>query len=415
MKQFLNLFGCIIVMCLTTNFTALSQPVSQTFNSSGTYTIPTGYSANVTIEVIGGGGGGGAYSSNGGGGGGGGGYASVTILLTEGSYPVTVGAAGSPGSSGGTSSFTSLAVANGGSAGSSGSVSGGGAGGSGGSGTTGTTTHSGGNGASGGNFFGTYGGGGGGGAGSTGNGSSTTSGFGAGGNSPGESGGNGGYFIFGGTAPVNGASPGGGGGGAATPSSSIGAFGGNGVVIVTVNTVLPVTLVKFEATSHNANVLLEWATASEVNNQGFFVEVSEDGIHYTEVDFVPGKGWSNQLVAYTYTHKDALKHKGQLYYRLHQVDFDGANDYSDVITVHLNKRELPLSLYPNPSNGDFNVYIPLSIESAHIIIYDINGKGVYNTQLKQGVNEVWFEATPGVYNALVTTDFETSYYRIVLE
>ena len=50
-----------------------AQPVSQTFNASGTYTIPNGYSANINVQVWGAGGGGGYSAGNGNGGGGGGG------------------------------------------------------------------------------------------------------------------------------------------------------------------------------------------------------------------------------------------------------------------------------------------------------------------------------------------------------
>src|SRR5688572_17345624 len=74
-----------------------SQPTSQTFNTSGNYIVPAGYSATVTIEVWGGGGGGGPNISGVRAGGGGGAYASSTLSLGPGSYPVTVGTGGSVG------------------------------------------------------------------------------------------------------------------------------------------------------------------------------------------------------------------------------------------------------------------------------------------------------------------------------
>lgn len=81
-----------------------AQPVSQTFNSSGTYTIPNGYSANINVQVWGAGGGGGysAGNGNGGGGGGGGGAYAFRIYtnVTSGTFTVTVGTGGAAGISG---------------------------------------------------------------------------------------------------------------------------------------------------------------------------------------------------------------------------------------------------------------------------------------------------------------------------
>jgi hypothetical protein len=70
---------------------------TQTFTSSGNITIPSG-AGPVTIGLwgCGGGGAGGQY----GGAGGGGGYLQVTVTLTAGTYPFTIGSAGSAGGSG---------------------------------------------------------------------------------------------------------------------------------------------------------------------------------------------------------------------------------------------------------------------------------------------------------------------------
>ena len=116
----------------------LPGPRAEVFNTSGTFTVPSGVTA-VKVTVIGGGGNGGGANSDGcnygrGGGGGGGGMAVewITGLTSGGTVAVTVGGAG------GTSSFGAYCSANGGSAGGTGSASnaGGGAGGTGSGGTT---------------------------------------------------------------------------------------------------------------------------------------------------------------------------------------------------------------------------------------------------------------------------------------
>lgn len=54
---------------------------------------------------------------------------------------------------------------------------------------------------------------------------------------------------------------------------------------------LPVEWLHFHARLlDGGDALLEWATASESENEGFFVEKSEDGIAFSGIGFVPGKG-----------------------------------------------------------------------------------------------------------------------------
>lgn len=152
----------------------LSAQTTQTFTSSGTFTVPAGVTS-VQVEAWGGGGAGGGVNASflatrAGGGGAGGAYVNNTaVTVTPGAnITVTVGAGGTGvsaanGGNGGTSSFGSLVTANGGAGGKVGNSST--PNGAGGAVTTGTFNGGSGAAAASGNS-----GGGGGGAGSTGNG-----------------------------------------------------------------------------------------------------------------------------------------------------------------------------------------------------------------------------------------------------
>ncbi len=113
-------------------------------------------------------------------------------------------------------------------------------------------------------------------------------------------------------------------------------------------TPLPVTLVGFTVQPGQGQALLQWATASERNNDKFVVERSADGLTFTALQAVAGRGTT--AVGQAYTYRDAAPLPGLSYYRLRQVDFDGASTYSPVRTC----RQVPAAtvlLFPNPTAG----------------------------------------------------------------
>jgi hypothetical protein len=214
----------------------IAQTLTQTFDASGTFTVPNDVYC-VTVQTWGAGGAGGGATGNRdhcGGGGGGGAYNYGKISVTPGStYNVIVGAGGigttGNGGDGGSSSFNGLFIANGGKGGLSSSnffYKDGGPGGSGGTGGL----FPGGNGASG--YYSSYSGGGGGGAGDANNGGNAagfTAGSGGDNNKGGTDGGNGGFGIN--SASGNGNAGnliGGGGSGGKKTSTSSNVNGGNG-------------------------------------------------------------------------------------------------------------------------------------------------------------------------------------------
>lgn len=119
---------------------------------------------------------------------------------------------------------------------------------------------------------------------------------------------------------------------------------------------LPIELLYFNASLADDNtVALNWATELEINNEYFTVERSKDGLVFEEVLTVEGAGNSVQTLYYTAT--DVLPLQGLSYYRLKQTDFDGAFEYSDIVTVDNNaETNVDVTIFPNPvTNGTFSI------------------------------------------------------------
>lgn len=107
---------------------------------------------------------------------------------------------------------------------------------------------------------------------------------------------------------------------------------------------LPVVLTSFGAQLRQGQVVVQWTTASEVNNKEFVVERSADGRQFEALQTVAGRG--TLATASTYTATDAQPLPGLGYYRLRQVDLDGTRTYSPVASV---SRAAAFGAYPNPT------------------------------------------------------------------
>ncbi len=136
---------------------------------------------------------------------------------------------------------------------------------------------------------------------------------------------------------------------------------------------LPVELVTFDARMAGGVVKLDWSTASEVNNDFFAVERSEDGNDWREVLLVKGNGNSNEVINYSAI--DNAPIQGLSYYRLKQTDFDGAYTYSDVKAVEFTGIAWDVYASPNPSKGIFIINTEAT-SFEDIALYDSQGRTI---------------------------------------
>lgn len=203
--------------------------------------------------------------------------------------------------------------------------------------------------------------------------------------------------------------------------SSTGIFG------VGSNGALPVEMISFTALKQNNHVLVNWATALEVNNNYFNVEVSADGQSFVILDKVKGNGSSNMINQYRYLHMGAAEfaasnNTNTLYYRLTQVDFDGSEYETEIVPVSFVKTSYQVSVSPNPfidhAMLSFNADITTD---AAITLTDVNGKQISRFNYKingANGNQVKLEGcetlSAGVYFVrVVTTSGEVNTFKLV--
>ena len=96
------------------------------------------------------------------------------------------------------------------------------------------------------------------------------------------------------------------------------------------NLFLPVELISFDGKCIGSSIELNWATASETNNDFYTIERSLDGINFEVVDYLDGAGNSNVVKHYSYQDQSPYS---QSYYRIKQTDFNGDYEYSDIVFI----------------------------------------------------------------------------------
>lgn len=114
---------------------------------------------------------------------------------------------------------------------------------------------------------------------------------------------------------------------------------------------LPIELKYFNGSNYKGFNELSWVTYSEINNDYFLIEYSNNGYNWDELMVVDGAGNSNTIKKYTYIHYI----KKSLYYKLTQFDYDGKNESFNIIFIE-------------------SSYINKDIKYD---VYDLNGKFIF--------------------------------------
>ena len=153
----------------------------------------------------------------------------------------------------------------------------------------------------------------------------------------------------------------------------------------TVAVPLPVELTRFRAQAQGLTAALDWATASEMNNQYFAVERSADGQHFTQIGTVASAGTSSLPQAYQYVDAGAARVSQLVYYRLRQVDKNQQVAFSPVQAVAFGTALATPTLAPNPATGQTLLDLSGLATTLHsVALLDLTGRTVRRFELAGG-------------------------------
>jgi hypothetical protein len=182
---------------------------------------------------------------------------------------------------------------------------------------------------------------------------------------------------------------------------------------------LPIEIANIHTECDAEKVTVHWSTASEVNNDYFLIESSDDGYDFEYVSAaIDGAGNSSSLLHYSWV--DEERSTDTKYYRLSQVDYNGESkilntvsakcaDLSGINIVSFSKEDDKIKLQiENNSKGNYKIDIT-----------DNSGKIIETREiyLETGLNFIGFDnlqLSSGIYFVRVSNSSESVSKKVAL-
>ncbi|MEX0965820.1 MAG: T9SS type A sorting domain-containing protein [Bacteroidia bacterium] len=185
------------------------------------------------------------------------------------------------------------------------------------------------------------------------------------------------------------------------------------------NTPLPVELLAFTTKKTEGVVLLEWSTASELNNRLFEVQRRIENGRFEVIAEVAGAGNSQTLQEYQYVDAGAVPQKIN-YYRLRQVDYDGEYAYSSIAVLQ-DKAETPsltneVNIYPNPVNRQEPLRVELNGEwlDASYQVQNMSGNITLQGAISSGGQIATNNLKPGIYLVKIYNETDSRTTKVIV-
>jgi hypothetical protein len=127
---------------------------------------------------------------------------------------------------------------------------------------------------------------------------------------------------------------------------------------------------------------ISWSIATQVNNEKYIIEHSNDGRNFSSIGEITGDGSSNVTKHYEYIHTSPSF--GNNYYRIKQVDYDGKYSYSDIASLRYDDHG-ETNIYPNPATSEVTIS---TTEPTSLQIFDVYGRVLSKQDISEGQNTI---------------------------
>ncbi|NME71527.1 T9SS type A sorting domain-containing protein [Flammeovirga aprica JL-4] len=154
------------------------------------------------------------------------------------------------------------------------------------------------------------------------------------------------------------------------------------------------------------NGMIHWTTSKEIDNKEFIIEASVDGEHWTAVDHLEGKQYSDINREYRYQLKTPSV---TTYFRLQREDMEGKTQTYEKVLVYEVLGETPYLNYEVEGN---NINFKTNDGNIYVMILDAAGHEEYQGHTKDG-GQLSLER--GVYFIKLTSAHQHLFKQVIIK
>jgi hypothetical protein len=158
---------------------------------------------------------------------------------------------------------------------------------------------------------------------------------------------------------------------------------------------LPIELLYFVGENDNRKNILDWRTITELNNDYFIIERSENGVDFTQLGIIDGHGTTTTPQDYSFVDDNYIGNFN--YYRLKQVDIEGDVEEFNLVAISSDYNG-DLMIYPNPAKNILTISSEDKLINPSLTLQNALGKNVLIETYPSGNQLILeFDEMPGIY------------------
>jgi hypothetical protein len=172
---------------------------------------------------------------------------------------------------------------------------------------------------------------------------------------------------------------------------------------------LPIKLENFSCSSRSDAIILDWQTASEIDNDHFEIERSTDAEVFETIGEMKGAGTT--VTPHTYRFEDRTMLPNETYYyRLKQVDVDGACTRSFLVSCKTSS--VDAASFEVICYRASNTFSCKSTDKGEMYLYDISGRELYRGKMNGALEYDAGHLPGGLYFVVLRTSSQTFVRKI---
>jgi hypothetical protein len=174
-------------------------------------------------------------------------------------------------------------------------------------------------------------------------------------------------------------------------------------------TPLPISLISFDAKKLHSSIRISWDTATEINNMGFEIHRSVGSANsWSAIGFVDGHNNSNSVLSYEFIDIDPAD--GINYYRLKQIDYDGAIEYFGPVAESFGQNNQEQKIRVVNTQHSTILLLPGN-EPGTLELYDMRGRLIFS---KMATGKIEFSDIKGTYIVRFNDGIQSAATKITL-